>query len=330
MKEKLDFKTVMIIVLPIVAMAAGYFLFFYSPEVISEGEAKEVQSIPIPDPEVEEVSDSKVQVYEEKKRREEEAEIEKRRSQVSESDFFDLVNEDPEPEPEPEPEIEPTPEPEPEPKPKTIIRYVERKAPEPEPKPKAEPKPEAKPRSGFGIVMNSSTSFGNGSGVSGSTNKVNNSFIPLVLEETLNIKNGSSVVFIAEKEFWHNGQKVNKNALLFGKANDTGRTFEIRINQIKNTTGKMIAANNLVIFDERYSRGLAHTGSLDDAVNEGTSEGTRDLTRDMTSTATRGTVAGAALSAFDRTIGSLTKQKERENSLALRKGYRVYLKEIKE
>ncbi len=341
MKEKIDFKTVLIIILPITAMALGYFLFFYSPEIVEK--KSQNQSIPIPASEVGELSDSKSKIYEEKLQREAEQERLRSRSQVSERDFFSMVrnengiNEKP---------VETEQRPATIQEPADVTNTAPSSAPASAPAParvapaqtretervqEAIPASNPSPRSGFGILVSENQNTGsNINQENGETEQGKiEGFIPAVLEETVEIKTGASVVFIVRQEFWHQGQKINRNALLFGKAQDVGRVFEIVIEQIKNTNGQILAANNLRVFDERYSQGLPHAGALNQAIREGTNQGTGEASRDLTRTpGSTGTVTGTALNVFDRTVNSMTRQRQRENSVSLHKGYRVYIKQI--
>lgn len=335
MKEKIDLKTVLIIILPITAMALGYFLFFHSPEIVEK--KSQSQSIPIPASEVDELSESKSKIYQEKLQREAEQERQRSRSQVSERDFFSMVRNEngiqekpveteqrPATLPEPAAVTNPAPAPAP-------ARVAPAQTREPERVQEAITANNPAPRSGFGILVSENQNTeSNVYQANGETDQGKiEGFIPAVLEETVEIKTGSSVVFIVGQEFWHQGHKINRNALLFGKAQDAGRVFEIVIEQIKNTNGQILAANNLRVFDERYSQGLPHAGALNQAIREGTNQGTGEASRDLTRTpGSTGTVTGTALNVFDRTVNSMTRQRQRENSVSLHKGYRVYIKQI--
>lgn len=330
---KLDLKTIAIIVLPIATMALVYFLFFNSSNSPVEGTDKRKNNIPIPEVEKEEISNNKSDVYKEKLNRIKEEENKRRRSTVSESDFYNLVGanqgEEKEkandiPEPLEEAEIRVIKETSPKPVIEKRVVYVEKTEKVEEPRQTTEPT-QTSTRSGFGIVMGGNQTTTEKASALPESNK---GFISVILEESLEIKTGTSVVFICGEAFWHQGQKINKNALLFGKAHDAGSVFEIRIDQIKNTDGKIMAASNLVVFDERYSRGLAHSGAMNKAVDDGMNEGVADITRDMTSATTRGTPGAVAINALDRTLSSMTRQKQRENSISLHKGYRVYVKQL--
>lgn len=336
MKEKLDIKTLAVIVLPIAAMALGYFLFFHTPES-TEAPQEITNSIPIPSQEREDLSEKKSEIYNSKTSREREEENKRKRSNLSERDFYNLIrseNEAPQTE---KPEIqesahqlieqtEPEPVREQQPRVEKKVVYVEKEAAK-----EVEPTP-TKPapiKGGFGITMNTSQPQSQSIQPSPSgSSESNKGFIAIILEESLEIKTGTSVVFICGQDFWHQGQKINRNALLFGKARDMGSVFEIQIEQIKNTNGQMIAATNLVVYDERYSRGLAHSGALNKAVKEGANQTTTDISRDASRSTGVGSAGALAVNALDRTLSSMTRQKQRENSVSLQKGYRIYAKQI--
>lgn len=334
MKEKLDIKTLAVIVLPIAAMALGYFLFFHTPES-TEAPQEITNSIPIPSQESEELSENKSEIYNHKTSREMEEENKRRRSNVSERDFYNLIRSEEETpqviETEEIPEVPQVIEKEDpvqvqRPREKKDVVYVEKEAAK-----EVEPTP-TKPapiKGGFGITMNTSQPQSQSIQPSPSgSSESNKGFIAIILEESLEIKTGTSVVFICGQDFWHQGQKINRNALLFGKARDMGSVFEIQIEQIKNTNGQMIAATNLVVYDERYSRGLAHSGALNKAVKEGANQTTTDISRDASRATGVGSAGALAVNALDRTLSSMTRQKQRENSVSLQKGYRIYAKQI--
>ena len=57
------------------------------------------------------------------------------------------------------------------------------------------------------------------------------------------------------------GSVFKKNAILYGKALESGNVFDINIYQIMNTDGNVSSVTGLIVFDEKYSRGLlaSHT-----------------------------------------------------------------------
>jgi len=126
---------------------------------------------------------------------------------------------------------------------------------------------------GFGIVV--SDRSGSKKNSSNSQTK-NGGFIPAMLEEDTKIKNQSSVVFFLLEDCTIESLVFKKNSILYGKASEHGGVFDINIYQILNTDGNISPVNGLLVFDEKYSRGLAYEGSLNESVREGMGQTTSE------------------------------------------------------
>ena len=174
---------------------------------------------------------------------------------------------------------------------------------------------------GFGIVV--SDRSGNKKNSSNSQTK-NGGFIPAMLEEDTKIKNQSSVVFFLLEDCTIDGSVFKKNSILYGKASEHGGVFDINIYQILNTDGNISPVTGLLVFDEKYSRGLAYEGSLNESVREGMGQTTSEASSSLSSGIASGTGVGIAANAVDNTIKAMTRKKEA--SINLYKGYRVFIK----
>ena len=174
---------------------------------------------------------------------------------------------------------------------------------------------------GFGIIV-SERSSGKKS-TSGSQAK-NGGFIAAILEEDTKIKNQSSVVFFLLEDLSIDGKVFKKNAILYGKASEYGNVFDINIYQIMNTDGVVSSVNSLIVFDEKYSRGLAYEGNLNESVREGVGQTTNETSSAISSGIAAGTGVGIAANAVDNTIRAMTRKKE--PIISLYKGYRVFIK----
>ena len=152
----------------------------------------------------------------------------------------------------------------------------------------------------------------------------NGGFIPAMLEEDTKIKNQSSVVFFLLEDCNIDGSVFNKNSILYGKASEHGSVFDINIYQIMNTGGNVSPVTGLLVFDEKYSRGLAYEGSLNESVREGVGQTTSEASSSLSSSIASGTGVGIAANAVDNTIKAMTRKKEA--SINLYKGYRVFIK----
>ena len=152
----------------------------------------------------------------------------------------------------------------------------------------------------------------------------NGGFIPAMLEEDTKIKNQSSVVFFLLEDCTIDGSVFKKNSILYGKASEHGSVFDINIYQIMNTGGNVSPVTGLLVFDEKYSRGLACEGSLNESVREGMGQTTNEVSSSLSSGTTSGTGVGIAAGAIDNTIKAMTRKKEA--SINLYKGYRVFIK----
>jgi hypothetical protein len=173
---------------------------------------------------------------------------------------------------------------------------------------------------GFGIVV--SERSGNKKNSSGSQVK-NGGFFPAMLEEDTRIKNQSSVVFFLLEDCVVDGTSLKKNAILYGKAVENERMFDINIYQIMNTDGSVLSVTGLVVFDEKYSRGLAYEGNLNESVREGMGQTTNETSTSLSSKI-GSTAVGVAASAVDNTVKAMTRKKEA--SINLYKGYKVFIK----
>ncbi len=174
---------------------------------------------------------------------------------------------------------------------------------------------------GFGIVI-SERSSGKKSAY-GSQAK-NDGFTAAMLEEDTKIRNQSSVVFFLLEDLSIDGKVFKKNAILYGKASEYGNVFDINIYQIMNTDGIVSSVNSLIVFDEKYSRGLAYEGNLHESVREGASQTTNETSSAISSGIAAGTGVGIAANAVDNTIRAMTRKKE--PIISLYKGYKVFIK----
>jgi hypothetical protein len=173
---------------------------------------------------------------------------------------------------------------------------------------------------GFGIIV-SERSAGKKS-TSGSQAK-NGGFTAAMLEEDTKIKNQSSVVFFLLEDLAIDGKVFKKNAILYGKASEYGNVFDINIYQIMNTDGEVSSVNSLIVFDEKYSRGLAYEGNLNESVREGVGQTTNETSSSISSKIGT-TGVGIAANAVDNTIKAMTRKKEA--TINLYKGYKVFIK----
>jgi hypothetical protein len=174
---------------------------------------------------------------------------------------------------------------------------------------------------GFGIVVSKRNS--NTKNASTSQAK-NGGFISAMLEEDTKIKNQSSVVFFLLEDMNVDGLVFKKNAILYGKALESGNVFDINIYQIMNTDGVVSSVNSLIVFDEKYSRGLAYEGNLNESVRESVGQTTNETSSAISSGIAAGTGVGIAANAVDNTIRAMTRKKE--PIINLYKGYKVFIK----
>ena len=173
---------------------------------------------------------------------------------------------------------------------------------------------------GFGIVV----SDRNGSKKNSSNSQSKSGgFIPAMLEEDTKIKNQSSIVFFLLEDLNVDGSVFKKNAILYGKALESGNVFDINIYQIMNTDGNVSSVTGLIVFDEKYSRGLSYEGNLNESVREGVGQTTNETSSSISSKIGT-TGVGIAANAVDNTIKAMTRKKEA--TINLYKGYKVFIK----
>jgi len=173
---------------------------------------------------------------------------------------------------------------------------------------------------GFGIVV--SERSGNRKNSTGSQAK-NGGFTAAILEEDTRIKNQSSVVFFLLEDMTVDGTLFKKNAILYGKAIENNNVFDINIYQIMNTNGNVSSVTGLIVFDEKYSRGLSYEGNLNESVREGVGQTTNETSSSISSKIGT-TGVGIAANAVDNTIKAMTRKKEA--TINLYKGYKVFIK----
>jgi len=173
---------------------------------------------------------------------------------------------------------------------------------------------------GFGIVV--SERSGNRKNSTGSQAR-NGGFTAAMLEEDTRIKNQSSVVFFLLEDLTVDGTLFKKNAILYGKAIENNNVFDIKIYQVMNTDGNVLTVNGLIVYDEKYSRGLPYEGNLNESVKEGMSQTTNETSSSISSKIGT-TGVGIAANAVDNTIKAMTRKKE--PTINLYKGYKVFIK----
>jgi len=173
---------------------------------------------------------------------------------------------------------------------------------------------------GFGIVV--SERSGNRKNSMGSQAR-NGGFTAAMLEEDTKIKNQSSVVFFLLEDLTVDGTLFKKNAILYGKAIENNNVFDIKIYQVMNTDGNVLTVNGLIVYDEKYSRGLPYEGNLNESVKEGMSQTTNETSSSISSKIGT-TGVGIAANAVDNTIKAMTRKKE--PTINLYKGYKVFIK----
>lgn len=173
---------------------------------------------------------------------------------------------------------------------------------------------------GFGIVVPDRT---DNKKTQPNSQAKNSGFISAMLEEDTKIRNQTSVVFFLLEDFTIDGIIFKKNSILYGKASEYSGVFDIKIFQIMNTDGVISSVNGIIVYDEKYSRGLAYEGNLNESVKEGMSQTTNETSSSISSNIT-GTGVGIAANAVDNTIKAITRKKEA--SINLYKGYKVFIK----
>jgi len=173
---------------------------------------------------------------------------------------------------------------------------------------------------GFGIVVSDRNSHNKNAS---NSQAKNGGFISAMLEEDTKIKNQSSVVFFLLEDMNVDGSVFKKNAILYGKALESGNVFDINIYQIMNTDGNVSSVTGLIVFDEKYSRGLSYEGNLNESVREGVGQTTNETSSSISSKIGT-TGVGIAANAVDNTIKAMTRKKEA--TINLYKGYKVFIK----
>jgi len=174
---------------------------------------------------------------------------------------------------------------------------------------------------GFGIIVSDRSKSKNNSPGSQAQNS---DFTAAILEEDTKIKNHSSVVFFLLEDLAVDGTVFKKNAILYGKATESNNVFEINIYQVMNTDGNVLSVSGLIVYDEKYSRGLPYEGNLNESIKEGMNQTSNETSSSVSSGIAAGTGVGIAANAVDNTIRAMTRKKE--PTVNLYKGYKVFIK----
>jgi hypothetical protein len=174
---------------------------------------------------------------------------------------------------------------------------------------------------GFGIVVSERSS---GEKTLSKSQDKNGGFVSAILEEDTRIKNQSSVVFFLLEDLTIEGTVFKKNAILYGKAIENSNVFDINIYQVMNTDGKVLSVNGLIVYDEKYSRGLPYEGNFNESVKEGMNQTTSETSSSLSSGIAARTGVGIAANAVDNTVKAMTRK--REPTINLYKGYKVFIK----
>lgn len=147
---------------------------------------------------------------------------------------------------------------------------------------------------GFGIIVPERSS---GKKSTSGSQANSSGFTAAMLEEDTKIKNQSSIVFFLLEDLTVEGTVYKKNSILYGKARENNNVFDINIYQIMNTDGIVSPVNGLVVFDEKYSRGLPYEGNLNESVREGVGQTTNETSSAVSSGIAAGTGVGIAANA---------------------------------
>lgn len=326
-KEKLNLKLLLGLIVPAAILMLVLVIAMKQNEEPKEDNV--TGTIPIPEERPEVLPESKKSVYEQMKERQlKEMQERGEGNKVSESDFFALALGDEPSESEKKNqedlarESAPVQEKKQESTPKRTTRSVKPVEVKEEPPVVVEvekPVEEPQRRGGMGIVRA-------GRAEQPSTKEivsedVSMRYFAAIMEESMVIRNNSSVVFLLLEDLDLGDLVIKKNSYLFGKARMQNNVFDVQIEEVKNVDGRLIGVSDrsFYVYDEKYSRGLAHEGNLNEAVKEGMTEGAGDVTREYI-----GGTGAAALNAIDRTVSNITRKKE--VTVSLSKGYKVYIK----
>ena len=174
--------------------------------------------------------------------------------------------------------------------------------------------------SGMGVFVASPVQEKNPTGENGvGSKKISTGYFNAVLEQDCTVEHNGNVIFILSKDATIEGISHKKGSVLYGRAMQKNEGFDIIVYQIKSTDGNMYSSN-LVVFDENYNRGIRSQGALNQAARRNTEEavtGTMDVR-------TNRNLVDAAVTAVSRTAAQ---SRNRDISVSLMKGYKVYLQE---
>lgn len=173
---------------------------------------------------------------------------------------------------------------------------------------------------GMGIAINTNR---DASEKSPEVKSVKAQYYPAYLEEEVVVKQNKSVVFVLSKDAIIDGELIKKNSTLFGKATDMGSYFDIQIDVIKDVNGNTHNVN-LIVYNEKFSRGIVHDSKLNEAAKEGGGEAMNDISSEVSSAAGN-TGLGVASRTGSNIVRAVTR---RDASISLYQGYKIYIKEV--
>lgn len=182
-----------------------------------------------------------------------------------------------------------------------------------------------------GIVSTNGLSGNNTESQSASKNNntIDNNYSQAIFEEDTKIYNTKRVIIKLIDNARFNGKEFRKGSYCYATVSESGTIFDIKIHSIKSMDGNTYPVKNLIIYDENYSRGIVNDNKVNQAVKEGAEE-TAYETTDNTVGSAGGTntlinIAGKAISNTTRAVSN-----KRQNSIELRMGYKMYIKEIEQ
>jgi hypothetical protein len=166
--------------------------------------------------------------------------------------------------------------------------------------------------------------YGSKKTVNNTSKSLKNDFFPAYLEEDTKITDKAAVVFILDKDCIINGNQIFKNALLFGTVVNASSRFDIYIHNVKNTDGTTFGFNNVVVFNEKYGRGIVPEGTVPKALQQSADQSANNATGDMGYSTSTG--VNLAQQGLTNTVNAITSS--RNPSISLAQGYKVFIKVI--
>lgn len=165
-----------------------------------------------------------------------------------------------------------------------------------------------------------------GNAVDGKSTGSSEGYIPAYLDEDIEITDKARPVFILNKDCIINGISLKKNAILYGNVRNSNSYFDIAIHNIKNVDGNNYEFDNVVVFNEKYTRGIVGEGRINKALKESGDQSANEASSSLGYNSSGNTGTSLTEQGINTTVNAITRS--RVPAIRLVHGYKIYVKQL--